>query len=164
MSFLVYVLGEFSSGSSKLAVKLSYLNPVSALISERDVLFLLARDVYVSSYGWYEAIFGSGFTSYGYAYGALRGGGDFSFSEIDIVDVFMSYGVVGVSLLFLLMFTVYRRGRELDDGLYMLRRILVVLFVVTGSLTGHIYLMGFPVFFFSCYAGLCSFGFRGGKV
>ena len=164
IDFLIYILSEFSSGSSKLAIKLSYLSPVSALISERDALFLIARDIYVSSYGWYETVLGAGFTSYGYAYGALRGGGEFSFSEIDLVDVFMSYGVVGVVLLLSVMLSVYRRGCELDDGLYMLRRILVVLFVVAGSLTGHIYLMGFPIFFFSCYAGLCSSGSRGREM
>jgi hypothetical protein len=117
------------------------------------MLFLIARDVYISNYGWYETIFGAGFTSYGYAYGALRRGYGFSFSEMDLVDVFMSYGVAGVVILAFIMLSIYRRGFEIDNKLYILRKALVVLFVVTGAMTGHIYLMSFPVFFFPAMQG-----------
>lgn len=153
ISFLV----QFSNGSSKLLEKLSYLNPMSALISERDMLFMLALELYEIHYGVFETLFGIGYSSYGLLYGAIRGENGFSYAEIDPVDIFMSYGVVGLFVVGLILYKVYSRGYEPSHRLYLLRRILVILFVINGALTGHIYLMGFPVFFFAYYAGLCRF-------
>lgn len=156
LALVIYLLTEYSSGASKLIVKLSYLDPFSALVSERDRLFIIAAELYCEHYGLLETFFGIGFSNYGTLYGFARNGSPFSYSEIDPVDIFMSYGITGLLLTSALAIFIYSRKNEISDRLYMLRRILVISFFTAGALTGHIYLMGFPVFFFACYTGLCA--------
>lgn len=156
LSFIIHILTEYSSGSSKLLVKLSYLDPFSALISERDHLFLIAANLYHAHYNLLETFFGIGYSNYGSIYGLARNGSAFSYSEIDPVNIFMSYGILGLFITFSIAICIYSRRNEISYRLYMLRRILVISFFTTGAFTGHLYLMGFPVFFFACYTGLCA--------
>ncbi|ENO91837.1 hypothetical protein C662_14711 [Thauera sp. 28] len=159
-ALVIYILTEYSSGSSKLLLKLSYLDPFSALVSERDKLLSIAADIYRTNYGLLETLFGLGYSNYGSIYGIARGSGTFSYSEMDPVDIFMSYGILGLFITFYIALSIYSERNEISNRLYMLRRILVILFFSTGALTGHLYLMGFPVFFFACYAGLCASPYR----
>lgn len=150
--YLVFILTNFSLGAEKLLIKLSYLSPFSALISERDMLFMMVVDVfnnYANIANWF---FGLGFGNYGNLYGEVRGEG-FSFSEMDIVDLFMAYGIFGVILF---SFFMYSFLKDSNSEWYSVRFTLVSLFVFNGILTGHVYFMGFTIFYFCCYLGLLS--------
>ncbi|MCY1273728.1 O-antigen ligase like membrane protein [compost metagenome] len=151
----IYILTNLSSGSNKLIAKLSYLDPFSALTSERDKLFAIAWNVYSNNYGVGETLAGMGYSNYGIMYSNARASGDFSFSEIDIVDLFMSYGLIGIFSFFFLIRRIWKSPPS-DRKLTSLKKTLIIVFTLSGILTGHIYFMGFPVFIFCCYVGLLT--------
>lgn len=147
-----YVLGGVSGGAEKFVVKSSYLSPFSALVSERDVLYLIGHDIFFSDVDVFRVLLGMSYGVYGSLY-AMRRGGEFSFSEIDPVDLFFSYGLVGVFLLLL----IFSRLLITNGGAFSKPRIVLILvFFCAGLMTGHIYGYVFPVFFFAMYLGLLT--------
>lgn len=153
---IVFLLSKFSSGAEKFATKLSYLNVFSALLSERDTLAELALDLVHRHYDSLDIMIGINLSEYGALYGPLRGK-EFSFSENDILDLFMSYGCLGLIFFFTLAKKIYSTSAlpEIHSA-KTLKRTLVILFVICGALTGHVYLFGYTCFIFSLYCGLLS--------
>lgn len=154
--FIVLLLSKYSFGAEKLAVKLSYLNVFSALISERDTLVIIAWDIVCQVYSFVDVVVGVNLSEYGILYGARRGT-EFSFSENDVVDLFMSYGLVGLLLFAMMMLNIFGgRPSPAIDKSYELKKTVVLMFVANGLLTGHIFLFGFTCFTFALYSGLLS--------
>jgi hypothetical protein len=154
--FIIMLLSKYSFGAEKLAVKLSYLNVFSALISERDTLVIIAWDIVCQVYSFVDVVVGVNLSEYGVLYGARRGT-EFSFSENDVVDLFMSYGLVGLLLFSLMMLKIFgERPSPAIDKSYELKKTVVLMFVANGLLTGHIFLFGFTCFTFALYSGLLS--------
>lgn len=149
---LAFVFGNLSGGAEKFLIKASYLSPFSALVSERDVLFYIGRDIFFSSFDWFRLLFGMSYGLYGSRYAIYRGG-DFSFSEIDPIDLFFSYGLLGLGLLFAVIISLLstNAGRWSRP-----RTTLIWLFFLAGLMTGHIYAYVFPLYFFSMYLGLLT--------
>ncbi|MED5610869.1 hypothetical protein VV867_24450 [Pseudomonas sp. JH-2] len=151
---IVLILSKYSSGAEKFSTKLSYLNLFSALISERDMLVGIAIDLYQKCYDSIDTIIGLNLSEYGKVYG-LKRGTYFSFSENDVVDIFMSYGLLGLVIFTLIATKLYRK-ESVTLSTASLKKTLIILFVASGALTGHIYLFGLTCFVFSLYCGLLS--------
>lgn len=153
---VVYILSNQSQGAEKFLAKLSYLDITSALISERDMLLEIAFKVYTEKATIFTNLFGMNLTGYGTAYGQIRNG-TFSFSENDAVDLFMSYGLAGVTLLIALCIKVNKaQPIELPNKKLNIKGIYITLFVFNGILTGHIFLFTFTCLTVSIYSGLLS--------
>lgn len=147
---IIYILVNYSQGGKKLAEKLSLVGPFSALMSQRDMLWGYSVDLLLKNYNMWEVVFGRSFTGYGLTYGIYRDL-KFSFAENDILDIFMSYGVVGVFILFFMLkglwdFYVCSWAKNVN-------KITILLFVFAGFMTGHVMLFCFPVFVFSFLIG-----------
>lgn len=153
---VVYVLSTQSQGAEKFLAKLSYLDITSALVSERDMLLEIAFRVYTEQATIFTNFFGMNLTGYGTAYGQIRNG-TFSFSENDAVDLFMSYGLIGIALLITLYISVYKaQPLKLPNKKRNMKGIYITLFLFNGILTGHIFLFTFTCLTVSIYSGLLS--------
>lgn len=151
-SILSFVFGGLSGGGEKFLIKASYLSPFSALVSERDVLYLIGHDIFFSGLDSIRLLFGLSYGAYGSLYAEKRGG-EFSFSEIDPVDLFFSYGLLGFFVFSFVLFRLFYKGA---DTYSKPRSTLILLFFFAGLMTGHIYGYVFPLFFFSMYLGLLN--------
>jgi len=90
-------------------------------------------------------------------YALKKGVGTFSFSEIDVVDLFMSYGINGIAIFTTIMLKIYNKKSPYDNKVFFwYKTLLVLLFILTGTLTGHIFFFGFTSFIFALYSGLLS--------
>ena len=150
---ITYFLSNYSLGGEKLITKLSYLSPLSALMSERDRLWGYAVDLLLHHYSLYDFIFGRSFSGYGTAYGAYKNS-SFSFAENDWLDIFMSYGVLGVICVFILFKNFLLI--PVEEWAKNIKIYLLVLFLGAGFMTGHVMLFSFPVFTFAFLTGLAS--------
>ena len=156
ISLVIYFLSNYSSGAEKFLTKLSYLDVSSALISERDMLFYIALDLFKAEYSIFDTVFGLNLSSYGLAYGLIRTG-KFSFSENDVVDVFMSYGALGISIILLLIYRITsNKSSEVIVNSAAAKKTFCIVFLINGFLTGHIFLFGITCFVFSLYSGILS--------
>ncbi|MNY40923.1 hypothetical protein D3C86_1757010 [compost metagenome] len=101
-------------------------------------------------------MFGLNLSSYGLAYGLIRTG-KFSFSENDVVDVFMSYGALGISIILLLIYRITsNKSSEVIVNSAAAKKTFCIVFLINGFLTGHIFLFGITCFVFSLYSGILS--------
>lgn len=148
--FVTYILVNYSQGGEKLAEKLKIVSPFSALVSQRDMLWGYSIDLLLYKYNYWEIIFGRSFTGYGETYGIYRGL-SFSFAENDILDIFMSYGILGIVALFNILNYLWKM--PVRSWVNNQNKVLVFVFVLAGFMTGHVMLFCFPVFVFSFLMG-----------
>ena len=148
---VTYILVNYSQGGDKLSDKLKIISPFSALVSQRDILWGYSIDLLLNKYSYWEIIFGRSFTGYGETYGVYRSS-SFSFAENDILDIFMSYGVFGIVILFNIL--TYLWKMQVYSWAEEKNKVLVFIFVVAGFMTGHVMLFCFPVFVFSFLMGV----------
>ena len=154
ISAISYVLTNYSTGGDKLVHKLSYLSPVSALMSERDRLWGYSIDLLLKHYSIIDFLFGKTFSAYGVLYGKYKGE-EFSFAENDIIDIFMSYGVLGAISLGLIIKNILF-DTPAKFWAKNIRLHIIVLFVISGFMTGHVMMFSFPVVVFSYLIGMAS--------
>ncbi len=151
---IIELLSGFSMGASKILSKLEHLDVVSVLLSERNMLWQMAIDLYKNEYSFLDTLIGTGLSHYGMAYGVIRGL-DFSFSEGDIIDLFMSYGLLGVFIFCFFMYYVFS-SCSISHKLSFVKKSLVMLFIINGAITGHVYFFSFSCLYFSVYTALMT--------
>lgn len=149
-NYIAFFLVHYSLGGSKLAAKLNHIDTISALVSQRDILWGYSIDLFKNSYDCLDIIFGRSFSGYGISYGHYKNS-LFSFAENDILDIFMSYGIIGFIGLYYMIkklwcMNIYGWGNRIN-------KVAVFMFIVTGFMTGHVMLFSFPVFLFSYLLG-----------
>jgi hypothetical protein len=154
---LASILASFSSGGEKLLLKLSYLSVFSALVSERDVLVSIAHDLFIHEYDFFDFLFGKSLSGYGPLYAIKKGVASFSFSEVDLVDLFMSYGLNGCFLFLVIIFKMcHKKASSEKSAFYKTRALNIIIFVLAGTFTGHVFFFSFTCFTFALYTGLLS--------
>tara|TARA_R110001599_G_scaffold57631_10_gene158686 strand:- start:13130 stop:14323 length:1194 start_codon:yes stop_codon:yes gene_type:complete len=93
---LIELLTAYSSGAIKISEKVNHLGTISALLGERDILISDAIETLSPKIGLIELFFGFGFTNYAQIYGNSLGQ-NFRFVENDVVDIFFSFGLIGIT-------------------------------------------------------------------
>ncbi|TDS18650.1 O-antigen ligase-like membrane protein [Maribacter caenipelagi] len=120
------------------------LDFLTFIFSNRNNFFKSAWQVYLEEYNILEKFFGVGQTTY-----ELLNGN--SIVEIDIADIFFSYGIIGLSLFIFLMIFGYYQAKKLrvTNNYPYAGLVILMLFVLFGisTIAGHVYSSGMSAVF-----------------
>ena len=111
---------------------------LSLLLSSRNVYFLEVLDVYLHEYNFVEKFFGVGQSHYEYLTNKTV--------EIEFIDVFFTYGLLGLFIFLILLFSVFwtsvtfKKHKEYPYA--RLTYISLIILCIISSLAGHVFSSG----------------------
>jgi len=147
--WIASILTRFSEGGATLETKIKAVGLFSAMVGERDFLIKIALNYISDNFSSTDYFFGKGLHIYMTQYGIYRGVNEPSLAENDFVDIFCSYGLIGLMASLLFIFKAFNvkilfskmKSQKLDYAISF-QGIIVLL---SASLSGHILMSTFPL-------------------
>lgn len=152
--FVIHGFSKYSSGGAKLLHKLTYLGEFTALLGERNILIRSAIES-IKQLDTFNIFFGISYSRFGIEFGQITGY-KFKFSENDLVDVGISYGLIGLSFLLVILFDLFIKiwktnGKDTRQYIGLLCALNVL---ALGIVSGHGIFFSLPVLLFVCMYAL----------
>jgi hypothetical protein len=147
---LSVILLEFSSGAANIYVKIQSVGVITAMLGERDVLLAVGVSYMHDYFNLANYFFGKSLTLFMSELAAHRGiEGGAAMIENDLLDMFLSYGVLSIVLYFIFLYKLGELRRIFSRGIINVRgKICIVqsaIFLASGALSGHVVFFTLPM-------------------
>nr|WP_256439082.1 O-antigen ligase family protein [Zobellia sp. B3R18] len=142
--FLSWKFIQNSSIMLRFQYNYDQLDIWSFILSSRNVFLVNSYETYKNEYDFIEKIIGVGETKYEYL-------NDFKVVEMDIVDIFFTYGFIGLATFLLMIYFVFLQSKKFsrcnDRPFANLVTMMVLILLLISTLAGHVFGSGMSAIF-----------------